>query len=1182
MTRRVGDIKLAQNFEVGSPIPIDGRFTVPTASDRDAIPSGKRYPGLPVWVEDENRRYELLTDLTTWRIIDTPDSINFASLEGSPTDNTNLTDYLSATYVPLSSLSDYQLVSEKGQADGYASLNSSGYIPLTQLASGSATSSTWLNGIGVWTSLSNPDITTALGFNPEDLAHKATDFSVLNNIKYPTTQAVQNLVNTLVTGVSSFNTRVGAITLLSADVIGALSFTPENIANKGIAGGYVPLDGTGKVSTTYLPSSVLGDVKYKGTWNANTNIVSSSDSALNGFAIPSASSGNEGYYFIVSTPGTTTVDGQSDWKTGDWIVSNGALFEKIDNTDLVTSVNGYVGAVTLTKSDVGLSNVENTTLSTWAGTSNIITLGTVTTGVWNGTAIGDTYISSAASWNSKEPGAGNPVTNGYIWSSTTAGVRSWINGTSVILTGYTSGTGVISGTDTILSAIQKLNGNTAALVTGVSTVFGRSGTVTATSGDYNTSQVTENTNLYYTSARFDSSFSGKTTDNLTEGSGNLYITPTRVRGTVLTGYVSGAGAISSTDTVLSAINKLNGNITAITSSQWTIVNTNDIYYAAGNVIIGVNGTPASKLHIIETSTATPRGILVDQIGNNTSGSRITMRKARGVFGTLLTISSGDALASWTASAYDGTNYLDAGKILVTSVGTIGTGRTPTTMQLQTMTDATTGVLTTALTLDQAQNAIFAGHLTVEGVTSTGATGTGKFVFSISPTFINATIADLSDNTKKYTWNLAGITTGNTRTVTAVDYSGTLVLSNGALVANRIPYYTSSGLTDTANMAWTTPGSALSINATLMIGSTSAASKTLHLTSSTPGMRIDFTGYTIATINGSGGGVATLGTSTLFQMDKYNSSGGVMLVGTSAADGAPGMSIYSITDVTTGITTQPAILLSATKKGTSGNPVALGANDVLFSIENAGTTGIGGGTKYFSIAGDGRTTIGNAGVFTAQLFVQPLTGSLITARLRAGTGQNVDILRVELASPTTVFTVDKNGLARTRAGSSTTQASIGGTVFDHITDTGNTDTSRDDLYSDSLPANIFVSNGDQIEVTYTIKLVASATATRELWVNFAGTDLFDTGALTISAPTFGSPTISIKVIITRDTATTVRYDVTAITNGATSGNYCDGGKLTGLTLTGATTLKISAQSTGVGAAANDIVAIRAKGTWRSAA
>lgn len=57
----------------------------------------------------------------------------------------------------------------------------------------------------------------------------------------------------------------------------------------------------------------------------------------------------------------------------------------------VSSVNGYTGAVTLVKGDIGLGNVENTALSTWAGSTNITTLGTIATGVWQGTVIGKAY-----------------------------------------------------------------------------------------------------------------------------------------------------------------------------------------------------------------------------------------------------------------------------------------------------------------------------------------------------------------------------------------------------------------------------------------------------------------------------------------------------------------------------------------------------------------------------------------------------------------------------------------------------------------------------------------------------------------------------------------------------------------------------------------------------------------------
>lgn len=47
-------------------------------------------------------------------------------------------------------------------------------------------------------------------------------------------------------------------------------------------------------------------------------------------------------------------------------------------------------ALSVTASDIGLNLVENTALSTWAGTTNITTLGTIATGVWSGTAIGET------------------------------------------------------------------------------------------------------------------------------------------------------------------------------------------------------------------------------------------------------------------------------------------------------------------------------------------------------------------------------------------------------------------------------------------------------------------------------------------------------------------------------------------------------------------------------------------------------------------------------------------------------------------------------------------------------------------------------------------------------------------------------------------------------------------------
>ena len=50
--------------------------------------------------------------------------------------------------------------------------------------------------------------------------------------------------------------------ITSGNVTTALGYTPENSAQKGVAGGYVPLDGTGKVASTYLPSYVDDVLEY--------------------------------------------------------------------------------------------------------------------------------------------------------------------------------------------------------------------------------------------------------------------------------------------------------------------------------------------------------------------------------------------------------------------------------------------------------------------------------------------------------------------------------------------------------------------------------------------------------------------------------------------------------------------------------------------------------------------------------------------------------------------------------------------------------------------------------------------------------------------------------------------------------------------------------------------------------
>ena len=166
----------------------------------------------------------------------------------------------------------------------------------------------------------------------------------------------------------------------------------------GNSGKYLTTNGT---STSW--ASVAGGLSYQGTWNASTNSPTLA-----------SSTGTNGYYYIVSTAGSTNLNGITDWQIGDWLLFNGTVWQKIDQSNLVTSVNSQTGAVSLTYTDVNaIGSVTSTdgsvTVSTASGvadlsvavsgsTTNVICLVRNTTGstLTKGTAV---YISGATGQN---------------------------------------------------------------------------------------------------------------------------------------------------------------------------------------------------------------------------------------------------------------------------------------------------------------------------------------------------------------------------------------------------------------------------------------------------------------------------------------------------------------------------------------------------------------------------------------------------------------------------------------------------------------------------------------------------------------------------------------------------------------------------------------------------------------
>jgi hypothetical protein len=154
--------------------------------------------------------------------------------------------------------------------------------------------------------------------------------------------AVATIPNTDVTGLGTMSTQnSNNINVTGGSISGTTVSGYIPTTEKGVANGVATLDGSGTVPISQLPAAVLGALSYQGTWNASTNTPTLTSSV-----------GTKGYYYVVNVSGSTNLNGITDWLVGDWAVYNGTIWQKVDNTDAVTSVNGYTGTVVLTAADV--------------------------------------------------------------------------------------------------------------------------------------------------------------------------------------------------------------------------------------------------------------------------------------------------------------------------------------------------------------------------------------------------------------------------------------------------------------------------------------------------------------------------------------------------------------------------------------------------------------------------------------------------------------------------------------------------------------------------------------------------------------------------------------------------------------------------------------------------------------
>ena len=184
------------------------------------------------------------------------------------------------------------------------------------------------------------------------------------------------------------------------------------------------------VITGATTTAFQSGLSFQGAWNAATNTPTLA-----------SGTGTSGHYYITSVAGTTNLDGITDWQVGDWAVFNGTVWQKLDQSNTVVSVNGQTGVVNLTEiANVAGGAANRIVYNTGAGASNFLVAPTVT----------DTFLK----WNGST----------FVWTSAvTSAVASFSAGS----TGLTPNTGT-TGDITLAGTLAPANGGTGLTAAGTS------------------------------------------------------------------------------------------------------------------------------------------------------------------------------------------------------------------------------------------------------------------------------------------------------------------------------------------------------------------------------------------------------------------------------------------------------------------------------------------------------------------------------------------------------------------------------------------------------------------------------------------------------------------------------------------------------------------------------------------
>ena len=209
----------------------------------------------------------------------------------------------------------------------------------------------------------------------------ATNLS--NHISSLIAHTAANLVNVPSGNLAATNLQ-SAVDELQTDVDGRIPSTEKAVAN-----GVATLDAGGKVPATQLPNSVMD---YMGNFDASTNTPDLS-----------ALTPNLGDVYRVSVAGSQAyIEAGVSLAIGDFVIYGASGWEKSINSNEVVSVNGLKGVVVLSKSDIGLGNVDDTSdVNKPVSTAQATAIGAVQTNLDNHiNDVLDAHDASAISTNS--------------------------------------------------------------------------------------------------------------------------------------------------------------------------------------------------------------------------------------------------------------------------------------------------------------------------------------------------------------------------------------------------------------------------------------------------------------------------------------------------------------------------------------------------------------------------------------------------------------------------------------------------------------------------------------------------------------------------------------------------------------------------------------------------------------